>query len=301
MIVHRFVGPVVFALMLSGASVTTGQEGTTASQRKLPEGWMIAPGVLEHDDLWTCASYGESRIVQLKQGEIVLSDEDYRHRNPPTALPPEIHRTKEMIGYPTILKTDRGSLVGFDGGEFGGGLWWFSRDGKQTRKISQENVHAIYRSGTGVYVLSGLAHMTFNGGELFSFNESAADVSIAKLADLGGSPEASLLLPDGRIAVATPTSVILVDRNGQVDKLYQGKTYSWDQRKKLNYTGNDQENLTYPTSIEMDNLGDMYVGTRFFVLRLVSDQGKYRSEWLMPTACRTFKLEKYICHCGDSK
>ena len=122
-----------------------------------------------------------------------------------------------------------------------------------------------------------------SGRQLLSAHGSAADeVKVTHLADLGGSPEASTVDSDGRAVVATPRSVIAVDYAGNVHKLYKSG-----------------EDLTYPTSVIVDAHGDILVGMRFFVLRLVPGKdGEYRPQWLMAKECQSFKIVDRICTCG---
>lgn len=37
-----------------------------------------------------------------------------------------------------VLETSDGWLVGFDAGEFGGGLWWYRQDGKFDVQLSSK-------------------------------------------------------------------------------------------------------------------------------------------------------------------
>ena len=42
----------------------------------------------------------------------------------------------DRFGDRHVLGVADGWLVGFNAGEFGGGLWWFSFDGKRSKRIS---------------------------------------------------------------------------------------------------------------------------------------------------------------------
>jgi len=39
-----------------------------------------------------------------------------------------------------VLEVEDGYLVGFHGGEFGGDLYWFSKNGQKKYKISGDNI-----------------------------------------------------------------------------------------------------------------------------------------------------------------
>jgi hypothetical protein len=98
-----------------------------------------------------------------------------------------------------------------------------------------ENVHSILQTPDGVFVLVDLAHLTLDSGKIYQFTETAGEVIVNDVADLGGSPEASTVDPDGRVIVATPRSVLAIDYTGSVRELYTSG-----------------ENLTYPTSVVVD-------------------------------------------------
>jgi hypothetical protein len=133
-------------------------------------------------------------------------------------------------------------------------------------------------------VLVGLAHLSLDSGSVYKFAETADEVKVTQLADIGGSPEASTVDPDGRLVVATPKSVVAVDNAGNVHKVYKSG-----------------ESLTYPTSVIVDAHGDILVGMRFFVLRLVpGNDGNYRPHWLMAKECQSFKIVERICTCGTA-
>lgn len=129
-------------------------------------------------------------------------------------------------------------------------------------------------------MLVGLAHLSLDNGRIYQFTETTEEVKVTHLADLGGSPEASTVDPEGRIVIATPKSVLAYYAGG-VHELYTSG-----------------EDLTYPTSVVVDDRGNIYVGMRFFVLKLVrASSAVYRPQWLMSKKCQSFKIVKRICTC----
>lgn len=264
---------------------------------KMPVGWTHAPTSKEDPKLWECAGLGGSWVALLRDGEVNLVREDTAEvRRQLVKLPPAIQLSKEMVGNRVFVETADGFLVGFDAGEFGGGLWWFSKNGRKVSKLFGNNVHAIYKTNQGIYVLSGLDHMGYDEGKLFRFEETAVEVSATEVADLRGSPEASQVLPDDRILVATPTSVLRVDGNGKIETLYQGRKMFFV-KGAVSYTNADRDEFIYPESIVVDKQGDIYVGMRFFALRVRERQGKIESEWLMRSECERYKTVGHICSC----
>src|SRR5712691_4914079 len=118
-------------ILLSLPVVTSAQKTTPEAATDLPAGWIFAPSRLQNPGLWRCAVYGGSWVATNDGGSIKLVrfDAESSKQSP---MPPQLKLSKKMIGRRSLQPTSRGWLAGFDAGEFGGGLWWFSRDGSQT-------------------------------------------------------------------------------------------------------------------------------------------------------------------------
>lgn len=270
-------------ILLSLPAVTSAQKTTAEAATSLPIGWIYAPSRLQNAALWQCAGYGGSWVVSTDGSSVrlVRFDAESIKQSP---MPPQLKLSKKMIGRRSLEPTSSGWLVGFDAGEFGGGLWWFSRDGSQTIELLSENVHAIYQIKKSILILTGLNHMGLNYGHVYKFDDTSDKATVTSVADLGGSPEASTVDSGDNIIVATPDRVLRVDKDGKTNEMYKSG-----------------EHLTYPTSAAVDTNGVVYVAMRFFVLRLIPQEAsRYNAEWLMPEQCRVFKLDKYICGC-DAK
>ncbi len=269
----------LLSVVFVAAFPTPAQNSSSYIDQGPPEGWVQAPSSKVNPALWECAGRGGSWVVSEPQSSMTIKELDLDSEEQ-VVVPPQLKLTKEMVGKKSLLRTASGWLIGFDAGEFGGGLWWFSEDGSESTKLLSNNVHSIYETPDGIFVLAGLAHLSLDSGEIQQFIETTEKVTLRWVANLGGSPEASTLAPDGQIVIASMRSVVRVDHGGKVHTLYKSG-----------------EDLTYPTSVVVDGNGDIFVAMRFFILRLIPDEDAYRSQWLMPKRCRTFKMVKYICNC----
>ncbi len=271
--------PVIVLFILP--MVASAQKTTAEVATDLPSGWIHAPSRLQNPGLWQCAAYGGSWIASSDGGNIKLvrlTSEAGKQ----VQLPSQLKLSKKMIGRRSLQPTSTGWLAGFNAGEFGGGLWWFNRDGSQNIELLSENVHAIYQANASILILTGLNHMGLNYGHLYKFTDISDKPTVISVANLGGSPEASTVGTDGNIVVATSERVLRVDACGKIVEIYKSG-----------------EQLTYPTSIGLGKNRILYVAMRFFVLRLVPDEGGgYNAQWLMPKQCREFRLDKYICDCN---
>jgi len=248
----------------------------------MPTGWVHAPSSKENPELWECAGRGGSWVVSKRHGTIQIKELDIDTQEQ-AELPLHVKLSKEMIGSRSVQRTVNGWLIGFDAGEFGGGLWWCSADGKLSTKLLPQNVHAIYETPDGIFVLAGLAHLSLNNGEIDQFTDAPEKVSLKFVANLNGSPEASIVGPKGQIVIATPHSVLLFDHN-RIREVYKSG-----------------EDLIYPTSVVMEGNGEIFVAMRFFVLRLAPDNADYGPDWLMPAKCRAFRTTRNICRCTAPK
>src|SRR4029434_10906392 len=72
----------------------------------------------------------------------------------------------QFRGASTFAPVDDGWLIGFNQGEFGAALYWFSRDGKSNYKISDHQVVDFFFLSDGLYAIEGLAHLSMSKGSI---------------------------------------------------------------------------------------------------------------------------------------
>jgi hypothetical protein len=100
------------------------------------------------------------------------------------------------------------------------------------------------------------------------------------LVDLGESPHAFALAPDGSVVLVTSTKIHRIKSPGVIETIHNA-AYS----------------LLYPTSVVALRSGEIYVGMRHFVTRLTPTGSSYEEEWLVPTDCLSFVEQDYRCGC----
>ena len=235
----------------------------------IPAGWNATAepsGTFEeHSKLMQANHSGHEWRVSESSGKLEITDDpnrDYQHKD--VVFPPQFHRTKGMIGRALTARASSDWLIGFNGGEFGGGLWWTSPDGKRTKLMTGENVQAFIQRGKDVLVLTGLAHMTYDQGTAYLFRSTNEDGEIIRIADLDSAPSAALLENNGSVLIAVSNGVVTLRPNGSVVRLYK------------------QENMPilYPNSIVGEESETIFVGMRFYVLRLhLGANGIFESSW----------------------
>jgi hypothetical protein len=243
-----------------------------------PVGWVEAPAPSQNNSL-QCANYSRHEWSVERSNGINVYDSAVDKR-PGVVLPSGLVRTKEMIGKPTAQKVDDGWLVGFDAGEFGGGLWWADQSGQHTKKLTGEHVVAFVPRGDAVLVFTGLAHLFTDKGNIYSFTAKEPG-GLALIANLGSAPSAATIEDARTVLVATHIGVLRLTTDNRLEKLYENRAME----------------LLYPNSIIEDAAGNIVVGMRFYALRLERNGAGYKSVWYIPSVCRKTTLKNYDCEC----
>lgn len=143
------LGAIPAALLLLGAS------GACSSQSdEFPADlgrWWVAPRPKALSDERLAAQNDEHEwVVTLGEAAPRVGLLGREPENP-TPLPFEIEpgSAKEgLSGTRKSIRVEDGWIVGFNAGEFGAGLWWFSPDGKTRRKISSHHVIEFFQASS---------------------------------------------------------------------------------------------------------------------------------------------------------
>ncbi|HTE19585.1 MAG TPA: hypothetical protein VK689_14550, partial [Armatimonadota bacterium] len=105
-----------------------------------------------------------------------------------------VRRLEGRWGAARFLRVPDGWLAGFDAGEFGGSLWWFSPDGKREHQISEHQVRGFFHTNTGILATAGLSHENVSEGQVLRIRRGSKGRWIATpLVNLGHRPEAAML------------------------------------------------------------------------------------------------------------
>ena len=236
----------------------------------IPAGWISTAEPSgpfeEHSKLFEAShSEREWRVrVSAPTGQLEIRDDGKRTHDEGSVFPPHFHRTKDMIGRAMTVGAGGSWLVGFDAGEFGGGLWWTSQDGKRTKLLTRENVQAFVPREKDVLVFTGLSHMGHDRGAAYLFRSTDDDGELTRIADLDSAPSAALLENNGSVLIAVSNGVVTLRPDGSVVRLYK----------------HEEMPILYPNSIAGAENDAVFVGMRFYVLRLHRGaDGKFESTW----------------------
>lgn len=134
-------------------------------------------------------------------------------------------KTQEFSTTPETAfeRVDDGWLVGFNLGEFGAALYWFSPDGKQNYKISNHQVVDFFAGLDGLRAIEGLGHMGESRGSVIRIArpEPGARWQASTVVELPGDPCTVSKRRDGTIFVTSPDWIVAISHDREVTKLLQ--------------------------------------------------------------------------------
>jgi len=115
-----------------------------------------------------------------------------------------------------IYRVGENILAGNNNGEFGGSLVLIDKNNKVTL-IEEMNVEDIYEMPFGLIITSGLAHMSWNYGDIHLIN---ANFKLEKLYSLVGMPQSSWLLENGDLLINSyPTGSQVLTKSGYLKRV----------------------------------------------------------------------------------
>jgi hypothetical protein len=229
--------------------------------------------------------------VSLAHGDVQTKPLTTRERLDP--IPFSYAKGQDRQGNRHVERVGDGWLVGFDAGEFGGGLWWFSdRGGHESRRIRPdpsspanpddvfhaENVLGLPVVGSEQLVLMGLDHLTGRSGRIFRAVLTARGWMLAPVAVLDAEP--AVWLVDG-------SRLLFLTESG----LWESDGLSARRVHAIDLGG------FAPTSLVRSADGALYVGMRYYLLRLVEGSGGWAESWFVPASCQKVRLREYTCVC----
>jgi len=162
------------------------------------------------------------------------------------------------------VKVKDGWLVGFNRGEWGGALYWFSPDGTDRYKISDHQIVDFIQSGDSVLAIQGLAHLSLSEGSILRvFKTSGARRwRVKTFLTLPKAPETFAMHSDGTLYIVLTDSLVSVDRGRHLTTVHRNAAWG----------------LLYPNSLVLDEASaKAYIGMRQFVgeVSLIDGTAKY--------------------------
>jgi hypothetical protein len=129
-------------------------------------------------------------------------------------------RTDNFEHYRSFPVRD-GWLVGFNEGEFGAALYWFSSDGQRNYKVSDDQVVDFMSTPRGIIAIQGLAHLGMSEGSIIRIAPDARTGrwSSAEIMNLPEAPRAFMRLNNGRMFLALSGALAVIPPDNQLETL----------------------------------------------------------------------------------
>jgi hypothetical protein len=148
------------------------------------------------------------------------------------------------------LKVADGWIAGYDEGEFGGAVYWFSLDGKIKMKLSDVNINEFIVDGSRIFAVTGLAHLNFSEGSMVEILKVEGEWTVVEFVPLPDSGEAIARVGVGDYVIVTSTMLLRVNLKKEMRILIANKNWG----------------ILYPNSIAVDDK-NIYIGMRKYVVR----------------------------------
>jgi hypothetical protein len=219
--------------------------------------------------------------VQIETGRVIVDSEPHGRED---ALPFEIKPVPrsgaiDLMGERYVVAVDGGYVVGFNAGEFGGGVWWFSTDGTRRRKLTlrasesledhvSENVHGLALLGQDLLAFQGLTHLGSNSGRVVRIRRAPnGEWQPSLFAELRACPHAVVQESTSSWFFAATTGVWRIDARARVRPIWRPPG----------------GHLYYPNSIALDSTGVIYMRMRDYIVKLTPrSNGGYAARVLVP-------------------
>lgn len=187
----------------------------------------------------------------------------------PSPRPTFIPRAENFTRARTFARVDDGWLVGFNHGEFGAALYWFSPDGKQHYKISNHQVVDFMSLSNGIHAIEGLAHLSLSHGSAIRVTRAnaAARWQATSVAKLPSAPYSVALRRNETMLITLSDSLISLSPNYKVQTLLTNA--NWD-------------GLYANSSLPSPDERKLFIGMRQFVGEFDFTNKKFR--FLIPSA-----------------
>ncbi len=190
-----------------------------------------------------------------------------------------------------IIPVEDGWIVAFNAGEFGAGVWWYSANGKERYKVSEDQVRYFYKKGDRIFAIAGIAHLAMlRKGYFVEFKKNKkGDWTSHIVADLEGYAYVTAFSSDDTSLFAATNYVfageLFFESHSRLIKVsLTGTVETWVADAFWEHIVRKYENSLYSkaNSIVQDpNTGDIYLGLPVGVAK-VSAISDHRVSWLVP-------------------
>ena len=208
---------------------------TFGQEIRIPNNFTEIPVPTSFSRDWYSLNYeSESYPIQESKGKLIIEKKEKGHR--------------------TDLEIEGGKLIGIDDGEWGGGLYFRTKNLQEKLvEIKPGNIVDIFTFNDKIYFTQGLAHMGINEGALYELKRIKNKLTYTKIADLGDAPAAITSLKN-KIFIISFKNFYEIDigNNNKVTKIFENQFW---------------EGL-YPNSIVAFDERNIFAGMRSGILKI---------------------------------
>ncbi len=271
--------------------INSTAKSTSLTDFSIPDGWVLFPKPSENSEERQCGNYSIDKEwkVETENGDLKISkytyEEDEQIKKLPLSVREIISKNRNigegLGGYLHIESFENGWLIGSDAGEWGGKLFWFSKNGTKKIELLEDNIRGIAKIDGGIFILSGMSHLGIDEGKIYKLAKNDTDNFKTQLiSDLKTQPQTFIKENDQSILITLKNKVIRLNSLGKIEEL-------------------DQTNFgsLYPNSMTITLSKVIYVGMRLFIVRFVPTENGYKEEWLVPKNCQNFVQKEFSCVC----
>jgi hypothetical protein len=149
------------------------------------------------------------------------------------------------------LKISTGTLIGVDGGEFGGNLSFVPADSTQkTIQILKGNIKYLFEFKGKIYFITGIAHMGYSAGAISKLDTTKDNFTSKIIVEFDDAPEAFTIYKD-KLLIATHENFYIV-KNFKKELIFK-KTF-WES--------------LYPNSIVAFDDKNVFIGMRSGIVKV---------------------------------
>lgn len=171
-------------------------------------------------------------------------------------------------GLPTaVASSASGVLFGFNRGEWGGALLWYSADGRFVKKLLDDDVVTIVPRGNTLTVFAGLNHFCLDDGRAIELVDARDAFHVERSVELGSAPRVIVTEADGALLIAASRGLLRLTPDLRVEVVL---ATHWG--------------MFAPVSVAVGRDGTVYVGMRGVVAEVRLTSQPPSETWLSPVA-----------------
>lgn len=230
----------------------------TKADKSFINNWVSYPITLNMDSINRSNHLNADWSVYLKNDSVRAIDLEQQSA-PIIPLPKADSNRQRSKGELSTFKVNDGYLSGSFRGEWGGDLYWFSNDGNESYKISEDEIVQFIERKGEIYAIQGLDYGGMSEGSILKIFKENNKWIAKEFLKLSSAPEAIALDSKQNFIIMTYSCLLKIDEN-------------------LNMTLLVDKGMQINDLIIKDNI--VYAGMRYRVYKY--NLLTKKQEWLLP-------------------